>query len=174
MIFTGNIGQAQGLEVLPEVAVHLRDQNVRFVIVGDGRQKEQLCKAIAEKDVADLFYMIDRQPAERIPTFLAACDAAFVSFLDDPLFEKTIPAKLQSYLACGMPIVAAATGETARIVTEADCGVCCPIGDSAALAQSILQLQSDPDLRQKGRQARKYYETHFPKEQLLDQLESFL
>ena len=50
---------------------------------------------------------------------LSACDAAFVSFTDNDLWKKTIPAKLQSYMACGKMIIAAAGGETRRIIGEA-------------------------------------------------------
>ena len=174
VIFTGNIGQAQGLELLPETAALLRGENVCFVIVGNGRQKDQLRQSIAANHVQDMFCLIDRQPPERIPALLAACDTAFVSFLDDPLFEKTIPAKLQSYLACGMPVIAAAKGETRRIVTEADCGVCCPIGDSEALAQSILRLKNDSLLSLRGQRARIYFEAHFSRNDLMDQLETYL
>ena len=141
IIFTGNIGQAQGLDILPKTAKILKSNgNVKFVIVGDGRDKENFLRQIADNDVQDMFIMIDRQPPERIPELLAACDAAFISFMPDPLFEKTIPAKLQSYMACGMPIIAAANGETKRIIEEAKCGVCSPIWDETALSNEIAAL----------------------------------
>lgn len=141
IIFTGNIGQAQGLDILPKTAKLLKGKdNVKFVVVGDGRDKENFLKQIVDNDVQDMFVMIDRQPPERIPELLAACDAAFISFMPDPLFEKTIPAKLQSYMACGMPIVAAASGETKRIIEEARCGVCSQIGDIYGLSNNINRL----------------------------------
>lgn len=133
IIFTGNVGYAQGLDILPKVAKKI--DNVLFVIVGDGRYKEQLIKETV--DMKDKFLFIDRQPAERIPELLCACDVAFISFMDNPLFEKTIPAKLQSYMACGMPILASASGETKRIIEEAKCGVCCELGNVDELIKQI-------------------------------------
>lgn len=177
IVFTGNIGQAQGLDILPSTAQRLQAmagalaRPIQFVIVGDGRYKAQLLQEIEEKGVRELFVLVDRQPAERIPELLAACDAAFVSFMDNPLFAHTIPAKLQSYMACAMPIVAAATGETARIVEEAECGVCCPTGDSEALASIIVRLANELDLTQCSANARRYFEAHFDKQMLLDQFE---
>lgn len=141
IIFTGNIGQAQGLDILPKTAKLLKGkENIKFVIVGDGRDKDNFLRQIADNDVQDMFIMIDRQPPERIPELLAACDAAFISFMPDPLFEKTIPAKLQSYMACGMPIIASANGETKRIIEEARCGVCSQIGDIYELSNNINRL----------------------------------
>lgn len=177
LIFTGNIGKAQGLDVLPRAARYLKDAKVFdlcFVIVGDGRYKEQLVEEIKKQKVEEMFVLIERQPAEQIPILLAASDAAFLSFLDDPLFKKTIPAKLQSYMACGMPIIAAAKGETERIIREAKCGICTPIADAGALADSIAEIKTQADLEQLGKNSRAYFETNFEKKMLIDALEEML
>lgn len=171
VIFTGNVGQAQGLEILPEAAKLLKGKKVRFVIVGDGRSKDTLIKRIEELDVSDMFTMICRQSAEKIPELLSSCDAAFVSFMNNPLFANTIPAKLQSYMACGMPILACATGETERIVREADCGVCCPIGDAKALAESVISLSIDGNIKKYGQRSLEYFEKNFDKKMLLDRFD---
>lgn len=170
--FTGNIGSAQGLEALPEAAALLKDMPVRFVIVGDGRSRDQLVKHIAEKGVEDRFILVPRRPPEEIPAILAASSACFISFRDDPLFEKTIPAKLQSYMACGKPIIAAAKGETQRIVEEADCGVCVGLGDPRELAEAIRGLMERDDLTALGSNARRYFERHFTKDMLMDKLDA--
>ena len=174
IIFTGNIGKAQGLDILPKTAERLKDENIVFVIVGDGRYREEFEKEIIDSDVRDMFILIERQPAERIPELLAACDAAFISFMNTPLFEKTIPAKLQSYMACGMPIIASASGETARIIEEAQCGVCTPIGDIDALADSIKDFVRREDAEALANNARAYYEQHFDKAAFIDLLEESL
>lgn len=170
--FTGNIGSAQGLEVLPEAAALLKDKPVRFFIVGDGRSRDQLIKLIREKGAEDMFVLIPRRPPESIPGLLAACSACFISFKDIPLFEKTIPAKLQSYMACGKPIVAAAKGETQRIIEEAGCGVCVGLGSGEALAEAVERLMESPSLDEMGRNARRYFEEHFAKKMLMDKLDA--
>lgn len=180
IIFTGNIGEAQGLDVLPRAAAALAargERGIAFVIVGDGRHKDALTAEAERLGVSDLFLLLGRQPAERIPVLSAACDAAFLSFMDDPLFEKTIPAKLQSYLACGMPILAAASGETARIIAEADCGITTPIGDAERLADSILEMKrlwERGELSHLAARARAYFEAHFDKAMLMNRLDGLL
>lgn len=114
IVFTGNIGYAQGLNILPDVASILNSDKYQFVIVGEGRYKEQLQKIIKHKNVESNFEFISKQKPEKIPEILAECDIAFVSFADNELFNKTIPAKLQSYMACGMPILASAKGEVKK------------------------------------------------------------
>lgn len=179
IIFTGNIGQAQGLEILPKTAVLLKKKygkKILFVIVGDGRNKKEFIEEIARRHVEEMFLLIERQPASRIPAFLVCCEAAFVSFMENELFAKTIPAKLQSYMACGMPILASASGETERIIKEADCGILAEIGNQRALREAILVLLSMDQnaLERMGRNGRDYYIEHFNKEKLLEQMDVIL
>ena len=172
VIFTGNIGQAQGLDILPKTAQLLKDENIEFLIVGDGRYREEFEKEILQCGVSDMFVLIERQPAEYIPQLLAACDAAFISFQNAELWRMTIPAKLQSYMACGMPIIASAFGETQRIIEEAECGLCAPIGDEKALAQHILKLKKE-DLSAMAEKSRSYYKKHFDKQSVMDGLNEY-
>lgn len=172
IIFTGNIGYAQGLDILPKTAALLKNENIEFVIVGDGRYREKFEKEISERGVSDMFVLVPRQPAEYIPQLLAACDVAFISFQNAELWKMTIPAKLQSYMACGMPIIASAFGETQRIIEEADCGLCAPIGDAEKLSQKILDLR-DEDLSDFAKNSRRYYEEHFEKQSIMDGMDKY-
>lgn len=170
--FTGNIGTAQGLDILPKTANLLKMDNIKFVIVGDGRYQAEFEREIERRNVKDKFIMIPRQPSERIPELLSTCDAAFVSFRDEQLWTMTIPAKLQSYMACGMPIVASAGGETSRIIEEANCGICCEIGDAEQLADGIQKMVVS-DLENMRKNSRKYYEEHFDKNLLMNQMDVY-
>lgn len=173
IIFTGNIGKAQGLDILPKAARLLKGkENVKFVIVGDGRDKDNFLKQISDNGVQDMFIMIDRQPPERIPELLAACDAAFISFMPDPLFEKTIPAKLQSYMACGMPIIASANGETKRIIDESNCGICIELGNAELLTDAITKM-TVLTINQMRNLSKKYFDKHFEKQKIMDYLDRF-
>lgn len=178
VIFTGNIGQAQGLEILPAAAAAIRAEgikDVRFTIVGDGRARHQFEESITNAGVWDLFEFIGRVPAKEVPTHLAKADAAFISFADDELFAKTIPAKLQSYMACAMPILASARGETVRVINEADCGMCSDIGDAQALARNIIAMrnQSESRMTEMGENAYAYNKEHFSKKKLMDEIDVY-
>ena len=171
--FTGNIGTAQGLDVLPKAATLLKDEKVKFIIVGDGRYQPEFERQIRQSGVQDKFVIIPRVPAERVPEILSACDAGFISFNKTPLWENTIPAKLQSYMACGKAIIASAAGETRRIITEAKCGVCAEIGNSYALVDGIRYIMKN-DKKLMGKNARDYFEQHFDKRMLMDQMEEYI
>lgn len=177
VMFTGNVGFAQGLEILPKTAVLLKEQEkkVLFCIVGEGRYLAQFKEEIQKLQVEEYFCLISRQPATRIPELLAAAGAAFLSFMETKLFEMTIPAKLQSYMACGMPVIAAAGGESRRVIEEAECGVCSPCGDAEALAESIIKMMklSEEELQEMQSNSREYFERYFEKQKLMDQIDQY-
>lgn len=178
IIFAGNIGVAQGLDILPqaaEIITKSTKKKIRFNIVGDGRYKEELINVVETKNISSMFNFIEKQPAARIPEFIAANDIAFLSLTDNPIFEMTIPAKLQSYMACGIPIVASAAGETDKIIKESNSGLCSKPADAKKLANNIILLSEKPknELLQLGCNAREYYERNFDKQELLDKMDYF-
>lgn len=178
IIFAGNIGAAQGLDILPKAAEIIKtksEKQIRFNIVGDGRYKNEFVNIVNAKGLDDMFNFIPKQPATRIPEFMAASDAAFLSLTDSPLFAMTIPAKLQSYMACGIPNIASAAGETAKIIKESNSGLCGSPGNAEELADNIIKLsiKSREELKILGDNARKYYDSHFNKNILLDKMDIY-
>jgi glycosyltransferase involved in cell wall biosynthesis len=179
IIFAGNIGAAQGLDILPKAAEIIKsktEKKIRFNIVGDGRYKKEFVNIVNVKGLDKMFNFIPKQPATRIPEFMAASNAAFLSLTNSPLFAMTIPAKLQSYMACGIPNIASAAGETAKIIKESNSGLCGKPGDAEELADNIINLanKSKEELIQLGDNARKYYDSHFNKNILLDKMDIYL
>lgn len=172
VVFTGNIGFAQGLEILPRTASFLKGENIRFLMVGEGRYREKLMEEIKENDVSAQFEFVGKVSPEHVPRYLAMADTAFISFMDSPLFEKTIPAKLQSYMACGMPIVAVATGETKRLIEKAQCGICIPFGSAEQLASVVKRMRHE-DLRKMGENSWVFYKKLFDKNKLLKFMDTY-
>lgn len=172
VVFTGNIGFAQGLEILPRTASFLKGENIRFLMVGEGRYREKLMEEIKEYDVSAQFEFVGKVSPEHVPRYLAMADIAFISFMDSPLFKKTIPAKLQSYMACGMPIVAVATGETKRLIEEAQCGICIPFGSAEQLASAVKRMRHE-DLRKMGENSWVFYKKLFNKNKLLKFMDTY-
>ncbi len=177
IIFAGNIGFAQGLDVLPKVAKILKDINTkaRFNIVGDGRFKETLKAKVEEYQVTDYFNFIDKQPATRIPEFMAVSDATLISLSRSKVFSITLPAKTQSCLACGIPIIVSADGEIQDVINKANAGVCSDAGDVKGLADNIKQLisMSAEKHQEMARNAVSYYQKNFDKDTLLNRMDQW-
>lgn len=177
IIFAGNIGEAQGLRILPQAAHLLKKRKikVRFNIVGDGRYKETLINLVKDEYVEDMFNFIKKQPSEKIPEFMAVCDASLICLAESDLFSKTLPAKVQSTLACGIPAIISADGEIQNIINEAKAGICSNAGDIEGLANNIEMMvhKSPEELLHMSRNALKYYKEHFNKEKLLEDMDQW-
>ena len=171
IIFAGNIGFAQGLDVLPEAAKILKESNtrVRFNIIGDGRFKDTLKAIVEEYEVSNFFNFIDKQPATRIPEFMAVSDATLISLSKSKVFSITLPAKTQSCLACGIPVIVSADGEIQNVINKANAGVSSDAGDAAGLAENIKILANLPGdkLNEMAQNALRYNRENFDKEALL-------
>lgn len=170
IVFTGNIGYAQGLELLVAAAERLRDTNVRWFLVGDGRAKDHLEKLVAEKGLEEVVRFVGRVSVEEADRYIHYADCAYLSFQKNMVLEMTLPAKLQTYMACGTPILAACGGESADVVNEARCGFVCD-QDADRLAEMIRgEVLPCADLAQMGENARRYFQEHFQMDRLMDQL----
>ena len=76
-------------------------------------------------------------------------------------------------MACGMPVIASAQGETKRVVEEARCGLCSAIGDAEELSEKIKEMMK-ADLSEMGKRSRAYFEKNFDKKMLMDQMDEYL
>lgn len=174
IVFAGNVGEAQGLDLLVDAADQLRDTNVRWFLVGDGRARERLASRIAEKKLEKYITFVGKVSEEEANRYIHFADCAYLSFQKNKLFDMTLPAKLQSYMACGTPILAAAGGESAQVVQEAKCGFVCA-QEAKSLAGTIrAQVLPSCNLEQLGKNARQYFEQHFTMEQVIGDLETMM
>lgn len=175
IIFAGNIGVAQGLDILPIAAKKLKniDVKVRFNIVGDGRYKENLKFYIDENDISEYFNFIGKQPSKRIPEFMAVSDVALISLAKSRVFTITLPAKTQSCLACGIPVIVSADGEIQEVVKKAGAGLCSGAQDAEGLASNIQRFLNFTlaQREQMGRNALVCNRDFFDKETLLARMD---
>lgn len=178
IIFTGNVGLAQGLQLLIPVAEALTKLHIPvcFIIVGDGSYKETFQRLITEHELQQSFTLYSRQPATSIPDFLAQADAGLVILKKDQIFSKTLPAKVQSYMACALPIIVSADGEVQRVVLEAHAGYVASAEEERPLIEAIISFNSltSVEREQMGKNARGYSEKRFKKETLIARLETLL
>lgn len=177
VMFAGNIGEAQDFPAILAAAQALRDHSrIRWLIVGDGRMSPWVAQEIAARDLGACVQLLGRYPVERMPSFFRHADALLVSLKNEPIFALTIPGKLQSYLAAGVPVIAMLDGEGAELLAEAGAGLACAAGDYAGLAQAVLRL-ADMEQSQRqamGRRGQALYAREFERQVLLDRAEGWL
>ena len=119
---------------------------------------------------------LGRHPGESVPRYVSLADVMLVTLRREPIFALTIPTKVQSYLACEKPLIAALEGEGARVVREADAGLTPGAEDPHALAEAVVTMyrKSDAERREMGLRGRRYFEPHFERNMLLDRLDGWI
>lgn len=177
ILFAGNIGSAQSFETILAAAERTRVQrDVHWVIVGDGNMRLWVSDEIRRRGLTEQVHLLGQRPVDTMPSYFAAADALLVSLRGDPVFSLTVPSKIQSYLACGRPILAAIDGEGASIIVESGAGLSCPAQDADQLAAAALALYRMPVERRQamGQKGRAYFEANFEREMLLDRLQGWM
>jgi glycosyltransferase involved in cell wall biosynthesis len=177
VMFAGNIGDAQDFPAILDAAELLRShKHIRWLIVGDGRAAEWVTAEVARRHLQDSFILLGRHPVEQMPAFYKHADALLVSLKDEPIFSMTIPGKLQSYLAAGIPIVAMLNGEGADVVRKSRAGLTCAAGDARGLAAAVLELSSSSvsERAEMGRNGKAFNASEFDRTMLITQLEKWL
>lgn len=177
ILFAGNLGAAQSLETLLSAAKKLENEpDIHWLILGGGRQEGWLRDKISELELDKTVHLLGRFPVEEMPHYFSLAELLLVTLRKDPIFAQTIPSKVQSYLACGKPIVGAIDGEGAKVIEESGAGFAVPAEDSDALAERVLELYrlSPERLEEMGKQGMVYYDQNFNRDNLVSRLEKVM
>ncbi len=162
VVYAGAMGLDNDLATIVRAANRLRDHpDIHFVLVGDGKERPAAEALSKELGLSNLTFTGARPKAE-MPQFLGAADACVATLADFPVLRTTYPNKVFDYLAAGRPIVLGIEGVIREVMEAARCGIGVPHSDPAALAEAVLQLQSNPEqARKMGRAGREYVVEHF-------------
>lgn len=173
-VFAGNVGKAQSVETIIEAANLLKNKkNVKFHIVGDGSALEH-CKEMAKKYELTSVIFHGRKPVEEMPKYYVMADAMLITMFDNEMISKTLPGKVQTYMAAGKPIIGAINGETRRIIEEAECGYCGKAEHPKELAYNVLKFIKCNDKMNLGILAKRYYDKQFTKSAFMKKMQSNL
>ncbi|MDF1598899.1 glycosyltransferase family 4 protein [Mesorhizobium sp. YIM 152430] len=172
VVFTGNVGEAQDFEAIIDAADRCRlHPGIRWIIVGDGRRLQWAKQRVVELGLSNVVFT-GRVPSGAIPEILQQADVLLATLRDDPTFSLTVPAKIQTYMAAGKPLVTAINGEVARLVSEAGAGVAVSSGASDQIAAAVIRLfqMSDDERGRLGKNALSCYDLNFSRIQSIDKL----
>ena len=162
LLYAGNIGLSQGLELVLTAAERLAPhEDVRFVFVGEGASRDNLITEAKRRRLKNVSFF-PFQPREHLPEVLATADVSLV-VLKKGIGFRSLPSKSYSILASGRPIVASVDegSDSWKLIERCGGGICVPPEDPDRLTEAILRLSSDPVLRRElGVQGREYAERH--------------
>jgi glycosyltransferase involved in cell wall biosynthesis len=168
VLYAGIIGHAQGLEVLHQAAVRLKDfDRIKFILLGSGPEKEKLMQLKKDQQINNLFFF-DAVEKKQMPAIIAASTVSVVPLKRLELFKGAIPSKIFENLAMKKPILLGVEGEAKDLfITQAKAGLAFIPEDGADLAEKTLQLFQQPELiQQLGENGFRYVQENFTRDKI--------
>lgn len=172
--FAGNIGKAQSINTIIEAAkLAKNNKKIKWQIIGDGSEFENVKKLVREYSLEETVYMLGRKPAEDMPMYFSNSNGLIVTLANEDILKSTLPAKVQSYMASGKPIIGAISGEGNYVIRESNCGLVGEAEDYRTLYDNVIKLYNmNFDERKKlGENGKKFFKENFNREILLNKLE---
>ncbi|PRY19303.1 glycosyltransferase family 4 protein [Pseudosporangium ferrugineum] len=176
IMYAGTMGPFQNIEGAVRAAASLADRSeIDLVLAGSGTA-EQAARDLTRDLGADNIRFLGRRPIADMAALYAAADFQLVSLRNLPIFQGTIPSKLQSALACGSPVVVSVPGDCAELVETNGVGLACPPDDWRLLADRFRQAAKIPadEHAEMTRRAHQVYQTRMSRQAGVDQLEDML
>ncbi|WP_242855893.1 glycosyltransferase family 4 protein [Clostridium disporicum] len=175
--FAGNIGKAQSVDTIIKAAkLAKKNKNIKWQILGDGSEFKYIKSLVNEFKLNETVSLLGRKPASDMPKYFSESDALIVTLKDDKVWRATLPAKVQSYMASGKPILAAISGEGNSVIKQSKCGLVGEAEDHIKLYENVIELynMSEEEREILGNNGKKYFEDNFTRKILLNKLEQVM
>ncbi len=169
LLFAGNLGEMQSINTIILAAnevKHLTD--IIFHIVGGGSLKvksEELTHKLKLENV--IFH--GRHDLSKMTEFYSIAYAFLVTLKDNVEISRTLPGKVQTYMAAGKPIIGSVNGESKVVINESNCGLCCKAEDYIELGKIISELSANKQkVVEMGNNGKVYYKKNYSKKKFMD------
>ena len=121
VLYSGNMGMAQGLEVVLEAASELKDYPIQFKLIGDGICKTSLIQMAKSMGLSNMTFL-DSISREALISEMHNASVCLVPLKNNPLFRNAIPSKIFEIMACKKPVILGVEGEATCIIQQYNCG----------------------------------------------------
>ena len=143
--YIGTVGMAHGLDIVIEaaaLAVERGDEQIHFVVVGDGAERARLEEAVQSKQLKNVAF-VGLVTKEETVAWLSELNACLVHLRDTQLFRTVLPSKMFEAFAMSCPILLGVKGEAARVLRLSGAGLCFEPEDPTSLLDAVSELSCD-------------------------------
>jgi glycosyltransferase involved in cell wall biosynthesis len=175
ILYAGAHGISNDLEVVLEAANLTRHEpSVKFVFVGDGKEKPRLLQQAAELELTNVLFL-PSIPKTEMAEVIAGADACMAILKPIEMYKTTYPNKVFDYMAAAKPVLLAIDGVIREVVVEADAGIFVEPGNPSSLANAALRIKANPvEARQFGVNGQAYVTENFHRVKLAEKFENIL
>lgn len=178
IMMAGNLGLGMGVDAVIDLVTEFKDDDrIQFVFVGGGSKEDYLRNQFSERELTNVT-MTGRLPFDQMPALYAQADAMLLTLVktEMPHLNATVPARLQSYMAAGKPIIAMVGGCSQDVIKAAGCGYYADANGFKEVAEKIriMSLLPKSELERMSVNSRNYFEKYYQMQGCLDNLEHYL
>ena len=148
--YTGSFYDWQGVSILVKAVTETIqiEPDVRFLMVGDGPLLEFCRRQVKKLGIEEFVRLPGSVRREEIPDYLAAMDVVTIPRPSTLATETTVPLKLLEAMNAGKPVLATRVGGIEEIIRHGESGFLVEPGNPHALADGIIELIKNPELRE--------------------------
>ncbi|MGA9982524.1 MAG: glycosyltransferase family 4 protein [Acidobacteriaceae bacterium] len=148
MLYPGTLNWHQGLDIAVEAVALLRDRvpNLKFLIVGDGPDREMLQSLVRERNLEGRVFLKGFIPMEQVVEIMSGTDLGVVPKRKDSFGNEAFSTKIMEFMAMRVPVVASRTRIDEYYFTDSLLQFF-ESGSAEDLAEKIYDLIGDPDRR---------------------------
>ena len=169
VLYSGNMGLAQGLEVIVLCAEKLVNYPIYFKFIGEGLKKQELINMVNSKKLNNIFFE-DSLPRIKLIEEIKKASVCIVPLINKKLFKVAIPSKIFEIMACRKPVILGLKGEAEKIVKNNNCGITVEPENADELKNAILTYYNDKNLSEiHGNNGVNYVTKYMQKEYLLSE-----
>ena len=152
VMYSGNLGHSHSIEVLIEIASAMENDNVYFIIIGEGDKKVMIDKMMKQKQL-DNCILLPWQDVAMLPFSLSAADIAVVT-LGEEASNLSVPSKTFNLMSVGVPLLCIADkkSELASLVNRFEIGECFYPSEIEKMIEFISEIKVNLTYRNKLKQ----------------------
>ena len=148
VIYTGNIGLAQDADFLKELALKLNELEIHLNIVGYGMRRSELKEFVKTNKLQYVKFFTPVKRKDCLELNLEH-DVGIISLNAKEVFDTVLPGKLIDYMSTGLPVVAAVSGHSKKIIEEYETGFVSESRDVNEIIEYVLVLKNNPAIKRR-------------------------
>ncbi|MCU0521883.1 MAG: glycosyltransferase [Anaerolineae bacterium] len=175
ILFVGRLAQEKGVfDLLTAFGkVHSAFPAVQLTLIGDGPDRGEAEAKAASAPWGSSVRLLGTVKNRDVPAHFRDADIFVAPSITTPRWEEQVGMTNIQAMACGVPVVSTKSGAIPEYVPDGVAGILVPERDPEALAQALLRLLRDDELRDTlGQQARTYTLQHYNAEESVRRAEA--
>ncbi len=165
ILYAGNLGKVQNLNILLNLAKKLKKKSINdidILIAGKGSEEKKILNFKKKNKLKNL-QILGLKNFNEMKKLYSKADLLFLSLKKNNLSRFIIPSKFQSYLSSAKPIFTTLDGEVSRIIKQANCGFYCNTSNINIISRKIIKIKNMPSKKLvfMGKRGKDYFSKNF-------------